>query len=204
MQTNGINGGFGVASVRPMLGYDRVLMEGIGPGSLAAGLRLGFAIGGSPTPSNSPPSDPDGSIYQDNGQSKPPVQANGFLPIHAEVRGTYFIFGNTMQMMQPSPYVFFGGGLAQVNASVPVNVCDSVDKKGQGTANTKNGQCPEGTTPRLLDAYQITGLNFVGLGGGTTFGITDEFGVAAEIKVMFMLPTFGIVFEPTIGPVYSF
>ena len=104
------------------------------------------------------------------------------------------------------PYAFVGGGLGQVNAAVPVSVCDQFDDDGETPiVGGGSGSCPNGTRiVRELNAYQITGLNFIAVGGGTTFGIASGFGVAAELKVMFMVPTFGIVFAPNIGPVFAF
>ena len=31
-----------------------------------------------------------------------------------------------------------------------------------------------------------------------------RFGVKLELRILFMVPTFGVVFQPTIGPVYAF
>ena len=39
---------------------------------------------------------------------------------------------------------------------------------------------------------------------GTTFGVYKGFGVKAELRVLFMVPTFGVVFQPQIGPVFGF
>ncbi len=60
------------------------------------------------------------------------------------------------------------------------------------------------TILRQVNAYQLTGLGFVDLGVGTTFGITPLFGIAAEVKLMFMVPTFGFVASPYLGPVFNF
>jgi len=57
---------------------------------------------------------------------------------------------------------------------------------------------------RELDAYQISGLNFISVGGGVVYGITSNFGVMAELKAMFMVTTFAIVVAPNIGPVFAF
>ncbi len=169
--TNGIQGGLGVAGVRLLLGYDRQLFQNI---PLTLGVRLGWAFGGSPSPEN---------------VTKNIQPANSFLAFHGEARATYHFLG-FFEDKKFRPYAFIGGGLAQVNASVPVDVCDT----------TAGAAC------KLVkvDAYQITGLNFIGFGAGTTFGITPTFGVAAELKIMIMVPTSGFVLAPTFGPVMAF
>ena len=81
---------------------------------------------------------------------------------------------------------------------------DSHSGAKQGAAVQNNqGNCDEGKI-RKLNAYQITGLNFIGFGGGATFGITPNFGIAAELKLMLMVPTFGFVIGPSLGPVFAF
>ncbi|HKO89601.1 MAG TPA: hypothetical protein VJU61_00520, partial [Polyangiaceae bacterium] len=61
-----VTGGFRLGTTRLMLGYDRVLFPNI-----SAGIRVGYALGGGPT-------EPGGAA---------------FVPIHAELRGTYW-FGS--------------------------------------------------------------------------------------------------------------
>ena len=106
------------------------------------------------------------------------------------------------------PYIFLDGGLAQVNASVPVSICDlnitGAGCSGRAAAGWPTACPPPRTILRNVDAYQITGLSFAGFGGGTTFGITPLFGIAAEVKFMFMFLTTGFVFAPSIGPVFNF
>lgn len=183
-ETNRVQGGFAYGDIRIIAGYDRQLVRSV---PLSIGARVGFAIGGSPSPDNVP----DGI----NG-------ALGFLPLHAELRASYHFLGSMMDDKKFRPYVFLAPiGFAQVNAAVPVTVCGTA---GPGTTPaTKN--CPEGAGGLYeLNAYQITGRNFSGLGLGTTFGITPLFGLYVEAKVMFMWPTFGVVLSPTLGPVFNF
>lgn len=181
--TNGIQGGLGFADVRIIAGYDRQILKDVG---LSVGARIGFAIGGSPTPANAPPP----------GYS----QALPFIPFHGELRVSYHFLGSMMEDKKFRPYAFINPiGFGQVNASVPVTVCDTSNTP----ATTKT--CPGGNGYlRELNAYQITGRTFSGFGVGTTFGITPLFGLSVEAKLMFMWPTFGIVVAPTIGPVFAF
>lgn len=202
--TNGVQGGFAFGDLRALAGFDRVLLAA-GPGSLAVGARAGFAFGGSPS-SDKAPSNPAKKVGH--------TQARSFLPLHLEARGSYMLeLGNI------HPYGFVGGGLAQVNASVKVSVCDQFDKAGNeigsGDADDEaSSTCPKNDTGDFdgsvlrkdLDAYQITGLGFVDAGGGAVIFFDPKMpvGIAAELKVMFMLPTFGIVVAPTVGPVFAF
>jgi hypothetical protein len=203
--TNGIQGGFSPnPSGRIMLSYDRQLVDSL---PLTLGLRIGYAFGGSPSQDTGP------SAYADEvGEKNPHAQANPFLPIHAEARATYFFGPNAFEHKKLRPFVFLGGGLAQVNQAVPVSVCDTVTENGE-LVEESDGDCKpveddkgntRQATARKLDAYQITGLNFIGVGGGLNYGITPNIGVSFELKVMFMVPTFGVVFAPTLGPVFAF
>jgi hypothetical protein len=186
--TNGVQGGFGFGDVRILAGYDRQLVKSLG---LSIGLRAGFAIGGSPSP----------DITKIPNGVNP---AKSFLPVHAELRLAYHLLGSMMEDKKFRPYVFINPiGFAQVNASVPVTVCDPSTTAGDPAPQCDKNDKTKGYQ-RQLSAYQITGLTFSGLGVGTTFGITPLFGIAAEVKVMFMWPTFGVVFAPNIGPVFSF
>lgn len=188
--TNGVVGGGSFADVRALVGYDRQLLASI---PLTVGVRLGFAFGGSPSPSNT--LQKNGALLNNDGP------ALGFHPLHAEVRATYHFLG-FFESKKLRPYAFVGGGGAQVNAAVPIKVCDT-GVKAPPTANCSAKSNPRGTIVDV-DAYQITGLGFIGLGAGAVYGITPTFGVSAELKVMIMVPTSGFVFSPTFGPVVAF
>jgi hypothetical protein len=194
--TDSIAGGFAFAGIRALVGYDRQILKKT---PLSLGIRFGFAPGGIPNPDNVP---------QHLAVTKlgwNPVSA--FPPIHAEGRLTYSFGGALYEGGKAHPYVFIGGGAARVGASVAVKVCDQLSEKGDFNAKS-TGQCPKNAShpgrELDLDAYQIEGLNFIGPGVGFNYGITDRFGIAAELKVMFMVPTFGIVFSPTLGPIVAF
>jgi hypothetical protein len=196
--TNGIQGGLALAGARFLVGYERQLVKSVG---FTLGLRLGVAVGGSPTPDNTkviPNGGDPVTVGRDPNANLGISAANSFLRVHAEGRASYY-FGNSMlEKFKFRPYIFIGGGVAQVNASVPVQVCD----RGQ-TSATPSG-CPGTSKVTTVDAYQITGLNFVGFGGGTTFGFHPNVGLSVEVKLMFDLPTFGFVLAPTLGPVFAF
>ncbi|MFO0593010.1 MAG: dickkopf-related protein [Polyangiaceae bacterium] len=194
--TNGVTGGFGVAGGRVGAGFDRQISQKL---NLTLGAHLGFAFSDFPTSETGPNKTQVGFGHS---------QANGFMPFWAEGRVGYNLFGGWVEKMQFKPYGYLGFGFGQVNAGVGVTVCDRKDTKGLDLKTGGTKGCPTGTgyvsRQANLDAYQITGLDYVPIGLGTTFGITDSFGVKAELRFLFMLPTFGVVFQPSIGPVYAF
>jgi hypothetical protein len=177
--TNGISGGLAFGGARIFAGYDYYFPFGLGLGA-----RAGFAFGG-------PSVDgaqviPDGSDYQQLGKS--------FFPAHLEARASWRFLAPNMQGGDIAPHVFVGGGGAQVNASVPVTVCDALE----GATES----CEEGRT--AVDAYQLSGLTFITFGGGATYMFIRNFGLSAELKFMVLFPTVGFTFSPTISPVVAF
>jgi hypothetical protein len=187
--TNGVVGGGSFADVRVLAGYDRQLFANI---PLTLGVRLGWAFGGSPTPDNVAA---DGFLKVHHA-----TPANAFLGFHGEARAEYHFLG-FFEKGKLRPYAFVGGGLAQVNAAVPIKVCNA---DGTGSATSCGIKSKPSAKLVDVDAYQITGLNFIGFGGGATYGLTANFGIQAELKMMIMVPTSGFVFAPTFGPVVGF
>jgi hypothetical protein len=92
-----VSGGFGLATTRLLLGYDRLLTDNI-----SAGARLGYAIGGGPA-------EPEGA---------------NFLPFHAEVRGNYWFGTQPFERQGIRSFVNLAAGLAQVDSSVTAQVID--------------------------------------------------------------------------------
>lgn len=139
-------GGLRVATTRILLGYDRAL------GSFSVGARIGVAFGGGPR--------------ADEGRA--------FLPLHAEARVAYWFGHDPFGRAGLRPYLVLSGGIAQVDAKVPVLAYetrqDYVDDK------------------RLsLDAWKKTGTAFLGGGAGLLVAITPRTGPLAELKFTEML-----------------
>ncbi|WP_437738723.1 tetratricopeptide repeat protein [Sorangium sp. So ce1335] len=202
--TNGVKGGLSPAGVRVMLSYDRQFFANL---PLLVGARLGFSFGGSPS-SEAPETewrDARGTPLPRESQHSH-YRALPFMPFHGEIRATYFFLGDRIvEKGGFRPYAFVSPiGYAQVNASVPVDVCDRRDEQGRPQGGNGSNRCPSGSRfVEDLDAFQITGRNFSGVGAGVVYGITPNLGVSAEVKVMLMWPTLGLVFAPTIGPVFA-
>jgi hypothetical protein len=152
-----VAGGFRFATTRLLLGYDRTLFP-----SIAVGIRIGYAFGGGPA-------EPDGAA---------------FVPIHAELRGTYW-FG-PIQLGKLRPYATLGGGLAQVDSSVTTQVVDRCPDSNQ------NPPCSVGQIAlSRVTVWKKTGTTFVGLGGGALYPLSDHSGINAELKAVLLFPSSG-------------
>ncbi len=193
---NEIEGGIALAGARILAGYDRVLWKG-----LTAGVRIGYAFGGSPSVGDAEDRYEDCKDDFGGDACREPL-ASDFLPFHGEVRASYLVFQEGLVR----PYGFVGFGIGQVNAGVNVAVCDMVDEDGGPVpADERDGKCDDvGRKVDDVEAYQVTGLNFVPFGGGAIFAITKNWGVNVEAKFMLMLPTFGFVIAPSVAPVFMF
>ncbi len=188
--TNGISGGLAFGGARLFAGYDYEFdFDVIG---LGLGARIGYAFGGPNLGDELPPD------YNEDGKrnNKDYPKGQSFLPVHAEGRVQLRFMNPTMKGGDFAPHAFLGGGAAQVNASVPVTVCDEAAEGADLTV-----KCPGETK---VDAYQLTGLSFFSFGGGATYLIVDNFGISADLKFMVMFPTVGFVIAPSISPVLAF
>jgi hypothetical protein len=152
-----VAGGFRVATTRLLIGYDRILFPNIG-----VGVRVGYAIGGGPAA-------PDGAA---------------FVPIHAELRGTYWFGG--IQPGKLRPYATLGGGLAQVDSSVTTQVVDRCP-----SAN-ENPPCSVGEIAlSRVTLWKKTGTTFASLGGGALYPLSEHSGISAELKIALLFPSSG-------------
>lgn len=180
-----INGGFATGTIRLLASYERILV-----GNLGAEAKLGFAFNGGP---------------------KTP-QGQAFLPVHAEVRGKYWFGRNVFSRKGLRPYVHLGGGLAQVDVKLPTTVVDCFRVPVSGAPGTTRADCqngnpttvpptPSGANGRqvTLDAYRKLGQGFVTIGGGAMYAFGKSHGLVLNLSFMYMLPSSGVVFEPSLG-----
>lgn len=91
---NTVQGGFGFATTRIYIGYDRVLVD-----RLTIGGRLGYAFGGTPTV----------------------VGGGTFNPLHAELRSAYFFGDKPFERNGFRPYASLGVGIGEVDGRVSVD-----------------------------------------------------------------------------------
>jgi hypothetical protein len=193
----GIATGTAIATQRIMLSYDRAFTPNI-----MAGLRLGYAFGGGPP------------AITDFGDPSTPTDDKkiAFLPVHAELRLSYWIGHGALGKKGIRPYVFAGGGMAQVDAKVPVTVSDC-SRPLVGTTDTlpPSPACEKGDLSvnptslqqRKIDAWKKLGQGFAELGGGVVYAVTGQFGIQANVNLMYMLGSSGPVLEPSLGVVYG-
>ncbi len=185
--------GLAIATTRFLASYERALTANI-----MIGVRAGFAIGGGP-------------------------KAGGasFLPVHAEAEAQYWFGHNVLGKKGLRPYVKVGGGMAQVDAKLPVTIADCQRKQPTSTnpqgepvdpqnPNSGYAACAQGApqlsyTPKTtqLDAYKKLGQGFISAGGGVMYAFTKNSGLQLNVNLMFMLPTSGPVIEPSLGYVFG-
>jgi hypothetical protein len=189
----GIATGFAMGTHRVMLNYDRAFTSHI-----TAGLRVGYALFGGPP-----------AITNFNDIDDPSDDTKiSFLPIHAEARVTYWFRQGGLAAKLIRPYAGIGGGMAQVDAKVPVTVYDCHD---QGATRQA---CGEGKTSRpvdaqgrpvqkKLDAWKKLGQGFVELSGGVVFAVKDQIGIQVNVNGMYMLGSSGLVVQPSLGLIYG-
>ena len=172
---NKISTGVAPATARIMLSFDRVLGSNI-----TVGGRLGYAFNGGPAAGE-----------------KKDVK---FLPFHAEARVKYWLGKDVFAKKGLRPYVGAGGGVAQIDAKLPVTVWDcSAAANPQACATTPAPAKGAGGRELKLDAYKKLGQSFIGLNGGAVFALTPNSGLQLNLNLMYMLPTTGQVVEPSLG-----
>jgi hypothetical protein len=164
-----VGGGFRPATTRLLLGYDRTFFPNI-----TAGVRLGYAIGGGPAEPNGP----------------------AFIPIHAELRGTYWFAALEPRTIRP--YATLGGGLAQVDSSVTTQV---VDRNGVGQVPVDDEGNPRASR---VTVWKKTGTTFASLGGGAMYPLTEHSGITGELKAVLLFPSSGMSVSLQAGYTHGF
>jgi hypothetical protein len=173
-----INGGAKLATFRILASFDYALTR-----NMTVGTRLGFAFNGAPK---------GAKYYQDPNTGAIGVgDGKKFLPLHLELRAAWW--PRSLAEGGIKPYVALGGGLAQVDAKmkVPVRYCAG----GPGVA-----PC----TDYYADVYKRLGQGFGTLAIGVMIPVTSRVGVVPNLNFMYMLPTSGIVLEPSLGMMMGF
>ncbi|HTJ84628.1 MAG TPA: hypothetical protein VL400_23070, partial [Polyangiaceae bacterium] len=181
-QGNNVNFGFGLSTMRLMLGYDRILIAGLGIGA-----RVGWAFNGTN------------------------LEFASFIPIHAEGRLSYTIGKNAFTTAVVRPWVFLNGGLAQIDTGVDVDVLEDGEKCGAADPSDVKSDCTaetaDGVTqPRVqtLRAIKQAGLGFVGAGVGVSFVPTPVFEINVGLKFSVTVPIVVPVLSPEAGIGFGF
>ena len=182
----GISTGTVLATRRIMLSFDRAFTPNI-----TVGVRLGYALSGGP-----------------------PVSGKSFLPFHGELRLAYWFGKGALAKKGLRPYVHAGGGIAQVDAKVKVNVadCEAIPAPPAGMPDTQYQNCINGqggpaihdlTKSTAMDVWKNMGQGFLTAGGGVVYAFTPNLGAQLNLNLMLMLPTSGFVMQPSLGLVYG-
>lgn len=179
----GIGRGASAGTWRALLSYERIVSERVSLGG-----RLGFAFGGGP----------------------PTAAGKRFLPLHAEGRLSYWLRSAGASGVRP--YVHLGGGIAQIDlkkSDVTVRDCSeetvredflSCIAASDAYDSANRPELPQ----RKLDAYRKLGNAFVTTGGGVLVGLTAATALQVHVNAMLMLPSVGLVVEPSVGVLYGF
>jgi len=84
------------------------------------------------------------------------------------------------------PHLFVGGGLGEVNASVPVIVHERDPSTGA-------------VERRPIDAWARFGRLFCGAGAGVAFGVSESVAVVLEVGAKVTFPETALVLSPAAG-----
>jgi hypothetical protein len=162
---NQLKGGVGFATRRILLGFDRLLGDNI-----TLGAKVGFAFSGSPKATTG------------NGSA--------FLPIHAELRGSYWFGTKPFASDGLRGYVGAAVGLAEVDAHVTVEYYPDVTYYNAGSKGK-------------IDAWRKTGNVIAGLHGGIAYGFSNQHQLFLELRVLQMLGETALGGAVNIGYAYG-
>ena len=115
----------------------------------------------------------------------------------------------TVQGVGFRPFVFLGGGMAQVDTRVDVSVREQ-DNCGTTGCYVRAGNAPDAPTIQInpqtqtVSAWRKSGQSFFGLGGGVMYAISPSGGIVADLKISQMFPTSGTVISPELGYALGF
>jgi hypothetical protein len=132
------------------------------------------------------------------------------LPLHAEGRLSYWL--RDIRASGVRPYLHVGGGIAQVDlkkSDVTVRDCSEEPARDSFLACIEARDAYDAANhPELpqkrLDAYRKLGNAFVTTGAGAVVGLTGNTGLQIHLNAMLMLPSVGLVIEPSVGMVFGF
>lgn len=183
---NDVSAGLALSTIRIIAGYDRLFMDNI-----LAGVRLGFAFRTS--------SDDDAS----------------FLPVHAELRGTYMIGKNPFGSLGARPFVFAAAGLAQIDTPVDVEVLEDGVRCGAANPADQSSPCTQPGNPAFdgsrvepriqsLKAYKQAGQGFLSLGGGLQYAPLERVAISVGLRANITLPVVTFVLTPELGATIGF
>jgi hypothetical protein len=190
------------ATTRFLISYDYVVFPW-----LSVGGRLGYAFGGGPPTDQLPDEEPPNGDRNLIPANMFAYGGESFLPLHAELRGSYWFL--PLSRNSVGAYVGAGFGVAQVDTKSSRQVYDcaqtldpswdpadgTLDDCMQRSANLN----PAALTTTRLDVWKKMGHAFVTGSVGVKVPVKDDLSAVANVNAMYMFPLEGFVLEPSIG-----
>ena len=175
---NNINAGVGLATLRLLLAYDRLVTDNI-----TLGARLGFAFNGA-----------------SGGRGT-------FVPFHAEGRFGFFPGKTPFVGSVVRPYLMVSGGFAQIDTKVQVQVledgvaCGATNPSSSKSPCTKPSATDGSIEPRVqtLNVYKQAGLGFGALSFGVQFVPTSAVALYLAVRGNITFPVVTGVISPEAG-----
>jgi hypothetical protein len=171
-----INPGMALATMRVMLGYDRLVHPNI-----TVGLRAGFAFNGAPSPAS-------------------------FLPVHGEARLGIWPGHDPFVGRGVRPMILVSGGLAQVDVKVNVPVVEDGNACGAMPPTTTQSPCTtpssDGVTEQrqqTLTVYRQNGLGFAAVSAGVQFAPSTRVALHLALRGSVTFPSVSAVLSPEAG-----
>ncbi|MBK9258947.1 MAG: hypothetical protein IPM54_03850 [Polyangiaceae bacterium] len=181
---NNVNAGFSLGTIRLVAGYDRLILDNI-----MAGARVGFAF------------------------RTASAEGANFLPVHLEVRGSYFIGKKPFEHIGVRPFVFASGGLAQIDSGVDVEVLEDGTACGAADPHNVDSPCttvtdadygkPEKRVQKIT-AIKQAGQGFVSLGGGVQYAPIERVSLNVGLRMSLTIPVVTFVLTPEVGATVAF
>jgi hypothetical protein len=170
-----------LGTLRVLLAYDHAVSERVSLGG-----RLGYAFGGGPI-----------------------LDGDDFLPVHIEAKVAFWPSGAWSTSV--NPYFHIGAGIAEVDLKESdLSVKDCTEATGRqlflDCIAASGDYAPENDPElpvRTLDAYRRLGAAFVTAGGGLLVPLGGRTALQANLNLMLMMPSVGVVLQPSLGFVYG-
>jgi hypothetical protein len=172
-----LEGRAGAVETQVVMATTRIFLAGDVPLSsdLTLGLRAGYAVAGrGPTADGGKP----------------------FFPVHAELRGQYWLSD------QAYPETFSGfllasGGIAQIDARAVANVAED------RSVPPPPGQL-DNPDQQTLTVYEKMGLSFVAIGAGVYVPLAARHGLSGDLKAVALFPDYGTALQFELGYAVGF
>ncbi|APR81412.1 Hypothetical protein A7982_06761 [Minicystis rosea] len=173
-----INAGVGLATLRLMLAYDRLLLDNI-----TVGARVGFAFNGA-----------------SGGRGT-------FVPFHLEGRFGYFPGRTPFAGSVVRPYLMISGGLAQIDTKVKVQVLEDGVACGAAKPSSSASPCTKPSSTdgvieqrvQTLNVWKQAGLGFGALSFGVQFVPSSRVALYLAVRGNITFPVVTGVLSPEGG-----